>query len=833
MADRSIAVKLRAEVGQYQAEMKKAAAATQEVGTSGEQAAEKGKRSFSGLAETAKANEVQWRRTGTALIAAGTAVAAVGAAALRTGVDYNTLQQTSRAALTTLLGSAEAANAQMDKLDEFAKTSPFSKQTFITAQQQMLAFGIEAQKVVPYLDAIQNAVAASGGSNDDIAGITATISKIQSSAKITAEDLNEFGGRGVNAAELIGSQMGKTGAQIREEITAGTLGADQALDALTAGMAQRFDGAADNVKNTFDGAMDRVKAAWRDLSSALAQPFVGSEGGGLFTALLNELADAMRAFEDLPGPVKTAGVAIAGIGGAGSIAAGTFLLLAPRIQETREALAKMGPRASAAAGLVGRLAKGAGVLAVAFTTVQAASKVFTQDDIPAGMESWTKALLGAADGSEASIAALEKLSTVKAPSFLGISYTDDVNGLADAIGNLDTGKWGRFLSMGGPGASSLESSAIVLERTDAVLASLVQSGNLEEAGRLFDYVAGEGAKSGTSVEALRDLLPQYGDALDGVSNGQRLAGDTASQAADQFKALQEAIAGGSESFIDFVGAMKDGKASLTDFMENLEKQAKAQAEWGDNMARAAERGVSQGVLEELAKLGPEGARMVADLANATDAEISRMNDIVAGLGDSYDSLPDVVVTAVQLAGYRDVLNKIAVLSSAMMAIPGVSSPIFAAINIARTVTNSTANADGGFYDGRIKTRASGGFDDYGRAVPRVPQIRQAAQGAVLWGEPETGWEAYISGKPGMEDRNRAILGQAADRLGMSVGGNGYSAPLPSGGGTAMAVRSSLAGVEIGFDSRGVARIARGEVVTQMSVQSRHDGGTNYSKTGKR
>ncbi|MEB4614003.1 tape measure protein, partial [Leucobacter sp. M11] len=257
---------------------------------------------------------------------------------MKTGVEYNTLQQTTRAALTTLLGSAEAANAQMDKLDAFAKTSPFAKGSFIKAQQQMLAFGVETQKVIPYLDAVQNAVAAAGGSNADIEGIVATMAKIQSSSKITAQDLNEFGNRGVNAAELIGSRMGKTGAQIREEITAGSLGATEALDALTAGMAEKFEGASANVKNTFAGAMDRVKAAWRDFSSELARPLVDPNGGGALVDLLNWAADAMRAFEDLPAPVKTTISAMTGLAGVGSLAGGTFMLALPKFLEFQDAL---------------------------------------------------------------------------------------------------------------------------------------------------------------------------------------------------------------------------------------------------------------------------------------------------------------------------------------------------------------------------------------------------------------------------------------------------------------------------------------------------------------
>lgn len=227
---------------------------------------------------------------GTAAIA-GTAL---GVSLLKTGAAYNTLQQTSRAALSTLLGGAEAANAQMDKLDEFARTSPFSKGVFIQAQQQLLGFGMEAGKVLPTLDAIQNAVAATGGSSQQLSEITYVLAQIQAAGKITATDLMQLGQRGIDAATLIGSQMGKTGAQIREDITDGALDAQTALDALAAGMQARYGGAADNVKNTILGATDRIKAATREIGAALAEPFIGQQGGGLAVEWGNQVADVLQ-----------------------------------------------------------------------------------------------------------------------------------------------------------------------------------------------------------------------------------------------------------------------------------------------------------------------------------------------------------------------------------------------------------------------------------------------------------------------------------------------------------------------------------------------------------
>jgi len=236
--------------------------------------------------------------------AAGTAVdflsvstVALGTKVFSAGVAYNTLQQTSRAALKTLLGGAEAANAQMDRLDAFAKNSPFSKAVFIQAQQQLIGFGFAADKVLPTLDAIQQAVAATGGSSASIGEIASILAKVSASAKFTAEDLNMLGERGIDAATLIGAQMGFTGQEIREQITAGTLDAGAAIDALTAGMATKFAGASANVKGTMDGASDRVKAATRDIGAALAEPFVSRNGGGRAVDWANQVADLLRSVE--------------------------------------------------------------------------------------------------------------------------------------------------------------------------------------------------------------------------------------------------------------------------------------------------------------------------------------------------------------------------------------------------------------------------------------------------------------------------------------------------------------------------------------------------------
>jgi tape measure domain-containing protein len=242
-----------------------------------------------------------------AAIATGVASAAATAyvtSLFRTGVAYNTLQQQSRAALTTILGGTQAANAQMDQLDAFAKNSPFAKSVFITAQQQLLGFGLQAQKVIPTLQAVQDAVAAVGGSNDQISQITYALAQIQGQGKLTGDTLTQLGQYGIDAASIIGSKMGKTSQQIRDMASSpGGIPAADVWDPLINGLEDKFAGAAANVKTTWSGTTDRIKAASRDIGATLAAPFVDPHGGGQAITWGNQVADVMRAVQADIGPV--------------------------------------------------------------------------------------------------------------------------------------------------------------------------------------------------------------------------------------------------------------------------------------------------------------------------------------------------------------------------------------------------------------------------------------------------------------------------------------------------------------------------------------------------
>jgi tape measure domain-containing protein len=219
---------------------------------------------------------------------------AAGAVAITTdifkaGVSMNALTQNANVAFETLLGGKDAAKAFTDELYKFTGKSPFPKDAMLRMSQQMLAFGIESKKVVPILGAVQDAVAAAGGSSDEMEKIISIMSDISATGKITGMDLTRMGNQGVDAAGMIGKAMGKSGQQIKEEITAGTIPAAEAIDAMAKGMEMSFKGAAEGIKQNWDGVVQSFGARKKQLGAILAEPFISASGGGMAVTWLQDI----------------------------------------------------------------------------------------------------------------------------------------------------------------------------------------------------------------------------------------------------------------------------------------------------------------------------------------------------------------------------------------------------------------------------------------------------------------------------------------------------------------------------------------------------------------
>lgn len=201
-------------------------------------------------------------------------VAALGASTAKTAISFLSLKEGANTAFTVLLGSADKAKAMLDDLYTFAKTTPFSYDTYLTAGKTLAAMGIEAEKVIPYLDGITNAAIATGIGQDGVDSLSRALGRMSSSGKITLETLNVLTYSGVPAIKILANQYKVTTEEILGMISEGEVLSEEALPKLidgmnngtngAAGLTAAYGGLAKEMKGTLSGAMDSLHSAFRN-----------------------------------------------------------------------------------------------------------------------------------------------------------------------------------------------------------------------------------------------------------------------------------------------------------------------------------------------------------------------------------------------------------------------------------------------------------------------------------------------------------------------------------------------------------------------------------------
>lgn len=100
--------------------------------------------------------------------------------------------------------------------------------------------------------------------------------------------------------------------------------------------------------------------------------------------------------------------------------------------------------------------------------------------------------------------------------------------------------------------------------------------------------------------------------------------------------------------------------SVQQMIENMQQNQETLSAWADNLKALAERGIDQGLLQELRDAGPESAAQVAELCTATDAQLQQLSEVYRAGGQAAANalqtelgLPEVTNSGTEL------VNKIA------------------------------------------------------------------------------------------------------------------------------------------------------------------------------
>ena len=181
-------------------------------------------------------------------------IAGLGAASLKAFSDIERLEK----GLIALMGSSEAAKAEMIKLREVAKLPGLGFEEAIKGSVSLQAVGFSADKARETLLAFGKAVAVSGGTREDFNEVIYQLAQMNSKGKILAEDFKVLQSRIPILGTLLQDAFGTRNiAAIRDsgvgaaEFTQGIIDAankSKVLANVTGGLGNAFENFKDSAK---------------------------------------------------------------------------------------------------------------------------------------------------------------------------------------------------------------------------------------------------------------------------------------------------------------------------------------------------------------------------------------------------------------------------------------------------------------------------------------------------------------------------------------------------------------------------------------------------------
>lgn len=132
------------------------------------------------------------------------------------GVKYNAEMEQLQTMFTTLTGSAEEADRVIKNIQADASNSPFDTTSLVEANQYLIAAGVSADDARDTINALGDAVAATGGGNSELTRMAQNLQQIKNTGKATSQDIKQFANAGINIYGLLSEATGKSIEEIKE-----------------------------------------------------------------------------------------------------------------------------------------------------------------------------------------------------------------------------------------------------------------------------------------------------------------------------------------------------------------------------------------------------------------------------------------------------------------------------------------------------------------------------------------------------------------------------------------------------------------------------------------
>lgn len=145
-------------------------------------------------------------------------------------------------AFETMLGSAELAKTTIKDLRDFAVNTPFNFKGVVDLSKRLLAFGFQAEELIPTMTRLGNIAAGVG--KQKLPFLVLALGQVRTAGKLTGQELRQFTEAGVPLLEELAKTMGKSLTEIESLKRAGKISfkdVEAALESLTSGSGRFAD----------------------------------------------------------------------------------------------------------------------------------------------------------------------------------------------------------------------------------------------------------------------------------------------------------------------------------------------------------------------------------------------------------------------------------------------------------------------------------------------------------------------------------------------------------------------------------------------------------------
>lgn len=202
-------------------------------------------------------------------------------------------------AFRVMLGSEEKAVALMNQLVATAAKTPFDLQGVANGAKQLLAFGMESEKINETLVRLGDIAA---GLSIPLGDLVYLFGTTMTQGRLYMQDFNQFMGRGIPIADELAKQFGVTKNQVRGLVEEGKIGFPQiekAINALTS-EGGKFSGLMEEQSKTISGQISNIEDAFASMLNA-----IGKDNEGVINGVLQATGTLIENYETIGKVVGT------------------------------------------------------------------------------------------------------------------------------------------------------------------------------------------------------------------------------------------------------------------------------------------------------------------------------------------------------------------------------------------------------------------------------------------------------------------------------------------------------------------------------------------------